>query len=71
MKKGWTTKKCSCIGGRRGPYGDECGRCGGMREYFIHYKSGVMAMWPGGPFLGKLDKEEIKALQSGVVHGRL
>ena len=40
----------------------ECSSCDGRGNIFIHKKSGVMAAWPGGPFLGKLTNQELKEL---------
>ena len=61
--KGWIEKGCSCAGGMRwshihGPV--ECSSCNGTGRYFIHLKSGVEALYPGGPFLGKLSKSELQ-----------
>lgn len=65
MSKGWIQKNCSCNGGPVGPYGDECRGCNGFGQYFIHLKSGVEAMYPGGPLLGKLSKGELKEITGG------
>ena len=38
---------------------EECENCGGSGSNWIHKKSGAIAAWPGGPFIGKLTKREI------------
>lgn len=38
----------------------ECGNCNGTGSQAIHLKSGVIALYPGGPFIGKLTQEELE-----------
>lgn len=53
----WTRVECEdCSGGS--DYGDgyaagPCKTCGRAGEYWRHEPSGVLAMYPGGPFLGR------------------
>ena len=61
--KGWIEKNCGCASGLQYSVGyepKECDMCGGAGRYFLRLKSGVMAMYPGGPFLGKLSKQELQ-----------
>lgn len=62
---GWELVDCGCCAGlewgRDCPI--ECSYCGGAGEYARHIKSGAIAAWPGGPFLGS---ERIKATEIKV-----
>ena len=51
---GWEYVDCGCCGGIQwgGEYPCECSNCGGSGAYCRHIKSGVTALYPGGPFLG-------------------
>lgn len=58
---GWIDRDCSCCGGLvwGGGIGfhttgepDECDLCNGIGHFAVHMKSGAIAAWPGGPFLG-------------------
>lgn len=51
VKPGWEHINCSCIAGIRWD-GNDCNECGAMGFYYRHIKSGVLAQYPGGPFLG-------------------
>lgn len=55
----WLIIDCGCCAGVTWFYGSECGNCNGSGHYFKHKKSGVLAQWPGGPFLGR-DKPEAR-----------
>jgi hypothetical protein len=52
---GWVETDCGCCGGLQwgGEQPVECDNCGGSGRRFKHLASGVIAMWPGGPFLGR------------------
>ncbi len=61
---GWIDRDCSCCNGLvwGGGWGfhttgepDECDLCAGIGHFAVHMKSGVIAQWPGGPFLGRGD----------------
>jgi len=67
----WTEIKChDCEGhGQRSSYtidggdfmgADECGTCNGSGRIF-QSAGGVLAQWPGGPFVGRLSKAEMTA----------
>jgi len=51
----WEELDCGCCNGIQwgGEYPRECGDCGGSGAIFRHIKSGVLAQYPGGRFLGK------------------
>lgn len=49
---GWILKDCHCCLGLQWGTGYECKDCAGG-AYAFHVQSGVMAMYPGGPFLGR------------------
>ncbi len=55
--KGWKYINCFCAGGTNCD-GYECGVCAGWGAYYKHIKSGVLAIYPGGPFLGSEPKGE-------------
>ena len=65
-KKGWKIISCSCAGGLQwgGYEPKECPDCDGVGNLCIHLKSGVLALYPGGPFRGRVDKNELKELQN-------
>ena len=50
---GWEIIDCGCCGGIQwgGEYPRECLDCNGSGSYFRHIKSGVSALYPGGPFV--------------------
>ena len=56
---GWTEDDCGCCNGIEwgGMYPRECRSCGGGGAVFRHIKSGALALYPGGPFVGRLSKE--------------
>lgn len=56
---GWTQVDCGCCDGIQwgGEYPRECQECGGTGVIYRHNKSGVLALYPGGPFVGKGDAE--------------
>jgi len=77
IPEGWRTEKCSNCSecGLISAYtfsgddflgADDCPDCGGKGFIYIHNKSGVITEWPGGPFLGRLSKEERKELAKEV-----
>ena len=49
---GWEELDCGCCGGIQwgGEDPRECLSCNGGGTLFHHIKSGVRALWPGGPF---------------------
>ena len=52
---GWIRLDCGCSGGLEwgGEYPRECRNCWGSGMIAKHEKSGVLAYYPGGPFLGR------------------
>lgn len=60
QKTGWKYVDCHCCNGIRwgGEYPVECSYCKGAAFYFKHIESGVLAEYPGGPFLGRESKED-------------
>ena len=52
---GWEEIDCGCCAGLEwgGVEPIECGRCQGTGVIFHHTKSGVFALYPGGPFIGR------------------
>ena len=54
----WIKYDCGCCGGILwgGEYPRDCGECLGSGVYYKH-KSGMVAMYPGGPFLGRKSAE--------------
>jgi len=61
---GWEIIDCGCCGGIEwgGESPHECRQCKGAGYMFRHKKSGVLAEYPGGKFLGrksyKMESEE-------------
>ena len=53
-RPGWEEIDCGCCNGIEwgGESPTECSDCKGGGVYFRHIKSGVLAVYPGGPFLG-------------------
>lgn len=52
----WQEEDCECCGGLEWSTGyepRECDNCAGNGRIFRHIPSGVLAQWPGGPFLGR------------------
>ena len=51
---GWLMVDCGCCAGLEwgGEYPRECDSCAGNGSYAQHINSGVLAIYPGGPFLG-------------------
>ena len=69
--KNWRTMKCwDCSGhGLVSKYtacgddflgADECSTCGGTGRLF-YSKTGTIVLYPGGPFRGRLTKQELKS----------
>lgn len=58
-KRGWYLIDCGCCNGIEwgGEEPRECNTCNGVGTYAFHKKSGVIAMYPGGPLLGRMSKE--------------
>jgi hypothetical protein len=56
---GWMTVDCGCCVGIRwgGEFPVECDDCGGTGRYARHERSGALALWPGGPFVGREPQE--------------
>jgi len=52
---GWEELDCGCCNGIQwgGEYPNDCRTCGGAGVIFRHIKSGVLAEYPGGRFLGR------------------
>lgn len=68
MRTKWKEQSCGLCGGhgQRSGYSidggdflgaDECRDCNGSGRIFVSDK-GVVAQWPGGPFIGRLSKAE-------------
>jgi hypothetical protein len=57
---GWIEEDCGCCGGIEwgGESPVECRECNGGGIIYRHKKSGVYAMYPGGPFLGRVEKSK-------------
>jgi len=55
INPGWEIVDCSCCGGLEwgGDYPRECSACQGMGHYCRHIESGALALYPGGPFVGR------------------
>ena len=61
----WLRIDCGCCNGLTWWYGEECSRCDGRGFTYKHIESGVLARWPGGPFLGReapVTDEELEGL---------
>ena len=52
---GWEHVDCGCCNGLQwgGEEPRECDDCKGSGSYVRHIKSGAMAFYPGGPFIGR------------------
>ena len=61
----WIKVDCDCCGGIKwgGEEPIECKQCRGNGYYCVHIKTGTMALYPGGPLLGKYNKSELIELQ--------
>ena len=59
---GWIQFACGCCAGIMwgGDHPQECNHCWGSGFIALHKKSGVLALYPGGPLLGRLSREEIE-----------
>jgi hypothetical protein len=57
---GWVYIDCGCCNGIMwgGDYPVECDSCMGSGFQCLHKKSGALALYPGGPFLGRTDPLE-------------
>lgn len=64
---GWEETDCGCCNGIQwgGEYPTECPDCDGSGRLFHHTKSGVLALYPGGPFVGKLPNKSIQQTGKG------
>jgi hypothetical protein len=60
--KGWYKLDCGCCNGLRwgGEEPIECSECGGGGFFYLHRKSGVIAQYPGGPLMGRWNKESVE-----------
>ena len=58
---GWNLVDCGCSNGLQwgGDQPIECGTCGGNGSIYHHLKSGALAQYPGGPFVGHAEKEGV------------
>lgn len=54
-KRGWLKVDCGCCNGTEwgGEEPRECQDCGGMGVLALHKKSRALALYPGGPFVGR------------------
>ncbi len=61
IKEGWEAIECSCCNGFLWgrDYPCECTKCEGSGRLWKHKKSGAIALYPGGPFRGRLLKSEV------------
>lgn len=61
-KNGWFKVDCGCSGGIQwgGEEPIECNDCNGTGSITWHKKSGVFALYPGGPFQGKGELSELE-----------
>ncbi len=52
---GWEYVSCGCAGGLKYDceYPTVCGACDGTGQMMRHKESGALALYPGGPFLGR------------------
>lgn len=52
----WEIIDCGCCSGIEwgGEYPRECSCCKGNGFIYHHLKSGALALYPGGPFIGKI-----------------
>jgi len=57
-RRGWYQVDCGCCCGIEwgGEEPRECTNCNGTGMYVWHKPSGALALYPGGPFLGRLPK---------------
>ena len=62
---GWLRTDCGCCAGLKwgGEEPRECDDCGGSGVVFVHLRSGRLALWPGGPFAGRVDARTLDAMQ--------
>jgi len=62
---GWVDVDCYCCNGLQwgGDSPVECTSCKGNGHYFRHKKSGALALYPGGQFIGKELKEGLDELE--------
>ncbi len=60
--EGWIWRDCGCCAGTEwgGDTPRECSHCLGQGDYYVHVKSGRIAVYPGGPFLGRLPQGEMQ-----------
>ncbi len=53
----WEYVRCEChhglVGNMASPYPEECGTCMGSGYIVKHKKTGTLAKYPGGPFVGR------------------
>lgn len=62
---GWKDMDCGCCAGIEwgGEEPRECRDCNGSATLWVHLKTGTVAAYPGGPFIGsRLNAEEIAKL---------
>jgi len=51
----WIIRDCGCCGGRLWGYDTPitCPRCRGSGDIWVHVPTGTIALYPGGPLVGK------------------
>ena len=56
----WVEIDCGCCAGTMwgGEFPRECETCGGAGTLFFHKPSRVLALYPGGPFCGRLQEDD-------------
>jgi len=59
---GWVWEDCGCSGGFRwgGDFPADCISCGGNGRLAKHLESGALALYPGGPLMGRSMPVEVK-----------
>ncbi len=67
----WEHISCGCCNGLQwgGFYPRECHYCDGAGMLWRHRKSGALAMYPGGPFLGRDPSKRKRALPRAATEG--
>ncbi|MFW6173108.1 MAG: hypothetical protein ACOC5T_05130 [Elusimicrobiota bacterium] len=68
---GWEIIDCGCCNGIEWgeEYPKECRSCGGSGVLYRHKKSGTLALYPGGPFAGKSEKQPIAQNYKSILYG--
>lgn len=64
----WLMLDCGCCNGLKwgGDEPIECRDCAGTGVQYLHLRSGVIAVYPGGPLLGRIDKQTLTRYREGI-----